>query len=265
MSYLCTCFRKDLLLILIYRTPLNFSSIMRTHLHNSLLAVLFAFCLSGNAMYAQGIQVISTDTIRFQDTRLNISENGYVDWTGLKKSSRAVYAGNSGNTITAIQLRANYGTSGIVTTSSGGSLTNVEVEWNENTENGRNLGIYGKNTPYSSPSELYDDATAGKLIGVITNGQNTALSIQGDYKYLGVRSQEFVCYLNSLCITWNDVLIIGDVNSDGNLDVTDVVAIANYVMGSASADFNAQAANVNAEGDIDVSDVVQLANKVLGN
>ena len=59
-------------------------------------------------------------------------------------------------------------------------------------------------------------------------------------------------------------VILGDVNGDGNVDITDVVAIANFVMGSESDNFVEANADMNGDNSIDVTDVVSLANQVMG-
>ncbi len=61
-------------------------------------------------------------------------------------------------------------------------------------------------------------------------------------------------------------IMIGDVNGDTQVNVGDVVALAEYVSsGSAPEGFVIEAANVNGdEQGVDVSDVVALANKVMG-
>ena len=62
-----------------------------------------------------------------------------------------------------------------------------------------------------------------------------------------------------------DAITRGDVNDDGNVDVTDVVALANYTMGEVpDGTFVMEAANMNGDEDVDVSDVVAVANHVLG-
>ena len=69
--------------------------------------------------------------------------------------------------------------------------------------------------------------------------------------------------------------VTGDTNNDNEVNVTDVVGIANYVMGSIpnsfivdNADVNnsfiVDNADVNNSGSVDVSDVVKLANIVMG-
>ena len=56
----------------------------------------------------------------------------------------------------------------------------------------------------------------------------------------------------------------GDVNSDNAVDITDVVGIANHVMGGAPNNFAIISADVNGDGAIDITDVVKLANTVMG-
>ena len=56
----------------------------------------------------------------------------------------------------------------------------------------------------------------------------------------------------------------GDVNGDGDVDITDVVAIANHVMGDTPPGFVLDNADMNADGDVDITDVVAMANSVMG-
>ena len=58
--------------------------------------------------------------------------------------------------------------------------------------------------------------------------------------------------------------VTGDTNNDNEVNVTDVVGIANYVMGSIPNSFIVDNADVNNSGSVDVSDVVKLANIILG-
>ena len=58
-------------------------------------------------------------------------------------------------------------------------------------------------------------------------------------------------------------LVLGDVNGDGTVDVSDVMALANYVLAKNVEGFNVAVADVNEDGDIDVSDVMKLANIIL--
>ncbi len=56
---------------------------------------------------------------------------------------------------------------------------------------------------------------------------------------------------------------LGDANNDKAVDVADVVAIVNYILGEPDAGFNEAAADVNGDGKIDVDDVVAVVNIIL--
>lgn len=55
----------------------------------------------------------------------------------------------------------------------------------------------------------------------------------------------------------------GDANGDGSIDVTDIVGIANSILGRPSESFDAVAADVNGDGSVDVTDIVVVANIIL--
>lgn len=55
----------------------------------------------------------------------------------------------------------------------------------------------------------------------------------------------------------------GDANGDGTIDVTDIVAIANSILGRPSGSFNVAAADVNGDSSVDVTDIVVVANIIL--
>ena len=65
------------------------------------------------------------------------------------------------------------------------------------------------------------------------------------------------------------IYIPGDANGDGQVTITDAVAIVNYILGNASADFNPEAANVNGDYDdegkpnITITDAVAVVNIIL--
>ena len=140
--------------------------------------------------------------------------NTYYDaWSGVSGSSGAVYAGFSGGQNDDIQLKSavtnnSYYTnkySGIITTSSGGKLASVTVTWDTaNTTSGRVLNVYGKNTAYTDPSELYseDSDVQGELLGTITCGTSTTLVVEGEYTYVGVRSNYGAMYLTDITFTY---------------------------------------------------------------
>ena len=135
-------------------------------------------------------------------TFTEVTSTTYTSWTG-KKTSNAIYAGISGKRYDAIQLN-NTNSSGIVTTASGGKVKKVVVEWNSNTTNGRTLDIYGKKAAYSAAADLYgNNNEKGTKLGSIVYGTSTELTIEGEYEYIGLRSNSGAMYLTSISITWD--------------------------------------------------------------
>ena len=62
----------------------------------------------------------------------------------------------------------------------------------------------------------------------------------------------------------NDFLL-GDVNSDGEVNNADVVALVNYIIGQTPTSFNLDAADVNGDQRVDIADVTALVNLLIGN
>ena len=58
-------------------------------------------------------------------------------------------------------------------------------------------------------------------------------------------------------------IILGDVNDDGTVDISDYIGVANHILGNTPEGFNATAADVNNDGSIDISDYIGVANIIL--
>ena len=132
---------------------------------------------------------------------INEDTTSYTDWSATASSS-AGYSGQSAGDGGTIQLRSNKSTSGIVATKSGGKIKKITVSWGSATEAGRTLNIYGKNTAYEDPTDLYG-SSSGTLLGTIVKNTSTTFTITGDYTYVGVRSNSGAMYLNSITFTWS--------------------------------------------------------------
>ena len=153
----------------------------------------------------EGETVEVVDVLNREFTGIKNGETSYSSWNGKKAASAAVYAGNSAGSNDAIQLRSNNSNSGIVTTVSGGKAKRIVVEWNAKTSSGRTLEIYGKNTAYTSPTELYattGNTGQGKKLGDIVCGTSTELIIETDYEYIGLRSKSGAMYIDEIQIIW---------------------------------------------------------------
>ena len=59
-------------------------------------------------------------------------------------------------------------------------------------------------------------------------------------------------------------VIMGDVNNDGVVNVTDVSELISQILGKPSESFHAEAADMNGDGTLNVTDVSLIINKILG-
>ena len=59
--------------------------------------------------------------------------------------------------------------------------------------------------------------------------------------------------------------MLGDVNGDGRVDVSDVTALISKVLGNEVSPFNAANADMNGDNRLDVSDVTALIAMVLNS
>ncbi len=71
--------------------------------------------------------------------------------------------------------------------------------------------------------------------------------------------------LESGTLPFEEPVIPGDVNSDKKVNVTDVMCVANYIVGITPEVFVEEAADVNASGSINITDLIAIANIAVGN
>ncbi|GEM_PF-4614038 len=135
------------------------------------------------------------------------SFSSYTSWSGKTFESTAVYAGMTNGSL-YISIKQTYNNSGIVTTTSGGKARNVTVSWgNMKTDKERVINIYGKNSKYSTPTDLFSTtkSTQGTLLGTLKYGTSTSLTISGEYAYIGIRVEgDYTVSLSQIEIEWED-------------------------------------------------------------
>ena len=152
----------------------------------------------------------TTDTITASD--LSATGTSYSNFSNVSKISGAKYAGNSAkNNAGAIQIRSSGSNSGIVSTTSGGVISKVTITISSGTNT---IDVYGKNSAYSTASDLYSTSTQGTLVG--STSSTGTITFSSSYTYVGIRSRSGAAYLTSVAIEY------GSGESAKN--------IANYVM-----------------------------------
>ncbi len=155
------------------------------------------------AVFATKSTTLGEVTDVLTQTTTGITGSNYYDFENKTATSDAIYAGNCAGSNGNIQLRSNKSNSGIISTTSGGTVKKVSVDWSDGTQAKRTLNVYGSNTAYSSASDLYDEKKQGTLIGTIVKGTSTELTFTDPYQYIGLRSADGAMYFPSISITWS--------------------------------------------------------------
>ncbi|MDY6276392.1 MAG: hypothetical protein SPL75_02790 [Bacilli bacterium] len=143
-----------------------------------------------------------SDDIIYSD--LTATGTAYSNFSNLSKTTEALYKGNTSlQDSTKIGFRSTTTSgqsqhSGIVTTTSGGLINKVTVTNFDHAT--RILDVYGSNTAYSDPNDLYDSSKGTKL-GSLTQASQS-LTVTGDYAYVGVRSNDGLIKVSSISFTW---------------------------------------------------------------
>ena len=154
-----------------------------------------------------------------------------------------------------------------VTASSGGYLKLPEVQgpctitlWAANPE--------GKNTLTFNLKKIVGGAESAATSFTM---QPKKRIFKFSYDYTDSDKVVFKIDANGKKININDIIIsqivpdvlAGDANGDGVVDVSDITAIAAYILGNSLENFNEANADANADGEIDVSDITATANIIL--
>ena len=135
-----------------------------------------------------------------------ITGNNYTGFSNKEGESGAVYAGSCAGLNQSIQLRSKNSNSCVIVTTSPGNLKSITFTFNSNTADGRTVNLYGKNTAYSSASDLFVANQQGTLIGSATyDGTDATVKVipNDSYAYFGFRSNADALYLDSVKVEWD--------------------------------------------------------------
>ena len=147
------------------------------------------------------------------------------------------------------------------------------------------ITLNGYNTRTHSIS--YNELEDGTLRCIVVSQDNDILSTEDEVLYLNIYANDWMDYgsywstlMNavlttsdkqtlrpadmSFVLTVTEPYIMGDVNGDGYINVTDVVLIIDEILGKHPNNFIAEAADVNFDGYINVTDVVIVIDAILG-
>ena len=119
-----------------------------------------------------------------------------------------------------------------------------------------------------SPDAQAFSGSEGALVNVLLKAGGTMTP--GDY-IIKVKNIELTTTSEEACkpancsatVTVGNIKV-GDANGDGNISITDAVAVVNYLLNRPSTSFRADAADLTGDGNITITDAVAIVNIVLG-
>jgi len=111
------------------------------------------------------------------------------------------------------------------------------------------------------------EGTSGAILNAIIDAANTVEPGSYEGQILNIvftKADGTQVKLNSVKfnIVVNNVTK-GDVNDDGEINVSDIVEIVNYIMGKPSAKFVEAAADLNEDGEVNVTDIVKVVSIIM--
>lgn len=104
---------------------------------------------------------------------------------------------------------------------------------------------------------LTTNTASCKLTGLTPNA-DYMLQVRGDCGTFG-----FTPWATATFTTTDSAVLLGDVNNDGQVTISDAVGIVNYILGNPAAGFNEAAADVSGDGSITITDAVGVVNIIL--
>ncbi len=119
------------------------------------------------------------------------------------------------------------------------------------------FGIYGV-AAAAGAWQTTSTTTASTVLKGLTPQTTYELQVQGVYP-AGTSDWTAVTTFT----TTESALLLGDVNNDGQVTITDAVGIVNCILGNPAAGFNDAAADVNGDGSITITDAVGVVNIIL--
>jgi len=218
-------------------------------------------CYTVNLSWNLPISSISGQTLYRDDTviaQLDANEIEYVDW-GAQYGIEHVYCIETHNECGSSIMTCNPGSvktapdfPSYVSASDGEYISEVQISWSE--------------VDVADDFKIYRDSS---WMGIVSADQleYTDIIAESDvvYEYC-IESVNECGNSDWQCDTGYTLLIGGDINADGDIDVLDIVVIVNIIIDIYEPSYEEFfVADMNNDGLVDVLDVVLLLNIILGN
>ena len=210
------------------------------------------------------LQLSSTVTVVF-NAKNWIASNGTSD-----KSSVIVSCGEASQTVALTDNPEDY-----IVVLNGCTDQNVKLAMNANKKRSYiyNVNIYDGDLTAKAPMRdiVEEGDSTWRMVSGITDTCYTVKALAGGvYEYLVKAiytdgTESVWSNIQHVTLTGNGDELNGDVNCDGVVNIADVTALIDYLLGNSPQEFDEQAADVNGDGVINIADVTALIDMLLGN
>jgi hypothetical protein len=112
----------------------------------------------------------------------------------------------------------------------------------------------------NSSNQITQFSTSG--LRMTFNGGKATVTADGQTQTINLSTMAYMEFTNTQA--GGTTYLLGDINGDGNVDVSDINAIINIMLGKAQASDFVGIADVTGDNSIDVSDVNAVINIMLG-
>lgn len=112
----------------------------------------------------------------------------------------------------------------------------------------------------NSSNQITQFSTTG--LRMTFNGGKATVTADGQTQTINLSTMAYMEFTNTQA--GGTTYLLGDINGDGNVDVSDINAIINIMLGKAQASDFVGIADVTGDNSIDVSDVNTVINIMLG-
>lgn len=142
-----------------------------------------------------------TDTLTISKIFGESKPTSYTDFSNVSDASDAKYAGRccTNNSGDFIQINKKTPPLGIYSSTSGGTIRSVTVNFHSSDANSNEVNVYASNEPFT----LAEVSSKATLVGTITNSGGTGTyEFTSDYAYVAIMTAKNAHYFSSVSFVW---------------------------------------------------------------
>lgn len=182
----------------------TFTPSLTTALQQSDTSVSVTYSSLSAGSVAITVQTASevTDTITLE--KLGVEpKTTYADFNDKSDQSSAKYSGQCAGDGGSIQIRSKNNNSGIYSSTSGGTIVSITLNFHEKDTSVKGIKIVASNAPFANTGSLYS-ATVVTTLTPASSHESITYEFTKEYAYVGIISADGAHYFQSIEFVWAD-------------------------------------------------------------